>query len=62
MMESDRGKQLKQDAWDALFIAWSDDCAAAAPRPLTEWLARYPEAEADLIAWAADELEGFMRG
>lgn len=38
---------------DALFIAWSDDRAAAAPLPLTDWIARAPDHADDLVRWTA---------
>src|SRR6186713_2867403 len=39
---------------DSLFAAWSDDRCSPAPRPLKEWIARYPHCATDLVRWAAD--------
>jgi hypothetical protein len=36
---------------DALFIAWSEDRKTAAPRPLQDWIARYPDYADDLVRW-----------
>lgn len=39
---------------DALFAAWNEDRQAGKPRPLREWVNRYPQYAPSLIAWAAD--------
>jgi transcriptional regulator with XRE-family HTH domain len=42
------------DALDALYAAWSDDRTGATPKPLRDWIAKFPAHAAQLVDWTTD--------